>query len=258
MPETTRSGRRSPQSTSSAWRTTEAGLPAQAKARTDALRDSIEGLPKSAQTKVESEFDKGGIDAAYAALRKIDKKKADAFIRSILDRGGINEWGRYNPPTKTAYVDTVHRTKSGTAFKASGGSVFGPGTETSDSIPAMLSNGEYVIRAASAAKLGMSRLDWLNRFGELPRFATGGQVASAPIHYAPNYSAPPASSSVAPSVGHLAGDSKPLAALLLASSGDSISTCAVVSGVRLMPRPRYAAVVVWPAREAAASVSPHA
>ena len=45
------------------------------------------------------------------------------------------------------------------------------------------------------------------------------------------------------------------AALLLASSGDSISTCAVVSGVRLMPRPRYAAAVVRSAREAAVSVS---
>lgn len=154
----------------------------QAKARTDALKESIKGLPRSAQTKVESEFDKGGIDAAYAALRKIDKKKADAFIRSILDRGGINEWGRYNPPTKTAYVDTVHRTKSGTAFKASGGSVFGPGTETSDSIPAMLSNNEHVWSAREVRGAGghgaMERLRAMARAGQMPAFRDGGAVSA--------------------------------------------------------------------------------
>lgn len=93
------------------------------------------------------------------------------------------------------YVPT--RTSAMT-YRASGGPVYGAGTATSDSIPAMLSNGEYVIRAASVAKLGMARLDWLNRFGELPRFATGGQVASAPIRYAPNYSPPPVYASSQP------------------------------------------------------------
>lgn len=64
---------------------------------------------------------------------------------------------------------------------ATGGHIVGPGTGTSDSIPTMLSNGEYVIRAASAKKIGYGDLDHLNRFGELPqRFASGGRV-SAPF-----------------------------------------------------------------------------
>lgn len=47
--------------------------------------------------------------------------------------------------------------------KAVGGLVTGPGSATSDSIPALLSNGEYVIRAAAARRLGIGTLNSLNR-----------------------------------------------------------------------------------------------
>jgi len=62
---------------------------------------------------------------------------------------------------------------------ATGGSIWGPGTGTSDSIHAMLSNGEFVVRAAVASKF-RSFLSYLNATGQmpnLPRFATGGSVA---------------------------------------------------------------------------------
>lgn len=45
---------------------------------------------------------------------------------------------------------------------ASGGFVRGPGTSTSDSIPARLSAGEYVIRAAAVKRVGVQYLDALN------------------------------------------------------------------------------------------------
>lgn len=61
--------------------------------------------------------------------------------------------------------------------RAEGGPVFGPGTATSDSVPAMLSNGEYVIKASSVSKLGAGALDHINSRGELPAFARGGLVA---------------------------------------------------------------------------------
>lgn len=151
-----------------------------AKERTDALRESIKGLPKKAQTTVESAFKKGGIDAAYSALRKIDKKKADAFINSILKHGGIDDWNQYKPQSKTAYVDTVYRTKAGTKYRAGGGSVFGEGTETSDSIPAMLSNNEHVLSAREVRGLGghgeVERLRAMARAGTVPAFAAGGRV----------------------------------------------------------------------------------
>lgn len=46
-----------------------------------------------------------------------------------------------------------------------GGNVKGPGTETSDSIPARLSNGEYVLNAESVKMIGKARLDKINQAG---------------------------------------------------------------------------------------------
>lgn len=62
--------------------------------------------------------------------------------------------------------------------KAKGGAIIGPGTSTSDSIPAMLSNGEYVINADAAAQIGRTTLDALNS-GHYPAFADGGNVGSS-------------------------------------------------------------------------------
>ncbi|HIY71694.1 MAG TPA: tape measure protein, partial [Candidatus Luteimonas excrementigallinarum] len=58
--------------------------------------------------------------------------------------------------------------------KAAGGLITGPGTGTSDSIPAYLSNGEYVIKADSVQKLGVPFLDYLNT----GRYASGGLAGS--------------------------------------------------------------------------------
>jgi TP901 family phage tail tape measure protein len=59
--------------------------------------------------------------------------------------------------------------------KAKGGLVTGPGNSTSDSIPTMLSNGEYVVRASSVAKIGLSALEAINA-GKIPEL-TGGRVS---------------------------------------------------------------------------------
>ena len=59
--------------------------------------------------------------------------------------------------------------------RAMGGSIYGAGTATSDSIPAMLSNGEFVVRASVANKY-RSVLERLNNTGNLPRFDTGGSA----------------------------------------------------------------------------------
>lgn len=63
----------------------------------------------------------------------------------------------------------------GGAF-AEGGSIIGPGGPTDDKVLIAASNGEFMIRARSARKIGYSALDHLNRTGEMPRFAQGGVV----------------------------------------------------------------------------------
>jgi TP901 family phage tail tape measure protein len=70
--------------------------------------------------------------------------------------------------------------------KASGGYISGPGTPTSDSIPAMLSNGEYVINAKSVQAAGLPFLDNINRMAaggmvsyNVPKMSSGGRVRYA-------------------------------------------------------------------------------
>jgi lambda family phage tail tape measure protein len=73
---------------------------------------------------------------------------------------------------------------------ARGGYVSGPGTSTSDSIPARLSAGEYVVRAAAVRRVGVGLLESINGMARGPRvhrgrlaFADGGlvpQVAAQP------------------------------------------------------------------------------
>lgn len=58
---------------------------------------------------------------------------------------------------------------------ATGGYIAGPGTSTSDSIPAFLSNGEYVLTADAVQNVGLPLLDAMNS-GRVGHFATGGLV----------------------------------------------------------------------------------
>ena len=69
---------------------------------------------------------------------------------------------------------------------ATGGYISGIGTSTSDSIPAMLSNGEYVVKASSVRKYGTNFLNAVNdgsfsripNLINVPKFADGGEVAA--------------------------------------------------------------------------------
>lgn len=71
---------------------------------------------------------------------------------------------------------------------AAGGLVTGPGTATSDSIPARLSAGEYVVRAAAVQRVGVAFLDALNGLrtppawdGQRLAFAAGGLVPAVQV-----------------------------------------------------------------------------
>ena len=72
---------------------------------------------------------------------------------------------------------------------ASGGPVRGAGTGTSDSIPTMLSNGEYVINADAAAQIGLPTLNAINS-GNLPKYADGGEVGGTGVSIGGGASSP--------------------------------------------------------------------
>jgi phage-related minor tail protein len=73
---------------------------------------------------------------------------------------------------------------SAAVMASTGGYITGAGTSTSDSIPAKLSNGEYVVKAASVKKYGLDYLHAINT-GRLHRYATGGLVSNTNIPKAP-------------------------------------------------------------------------
>src|SRR5690606_14552260 len=50
---------------------------------------------------------------------------------------------------------------------ATGGLIRGPGTGTSDSIPILASNEEFMVRAAAVKSVGAKNLDYINKYGEL-------------------------------------------------------------------------------------------
>jgi TP901 family phage tail tape measure protein len=145
------------------------------------------------------------------------------------------------------YVDILGRTTqvvSGPGnyvARAGGGPIFGPGTETSDSIPSLLSTNEHVWSAAevkgAGGHLAVAELRALARSGTLHavqtmRFADGGSPAF---------------------IGSLAGAGRGLSAADLASamSGMSLSLIIPGTGVREVARVEAASVAAGAARDAA-------
>ena len=87
------------------------------------------------------------------------------------------QWALSGLRDRVVYVTTVVRTVSGTASLAGGGPaasglIRGPGSETSDSIPAWLSNGEFVMRAKAVKKYGLAKMHAMNAL----RLSDGGEA----------------------------------------------------------------------------------
>jgi hypothetical protein len=112
-------------------------------------------------------------------------------------RAAVSELLRPTSSTHTIYVTKVYTNAQGgliqklaeggqaisslaTGFHRMVGRITGPGTETSDSVPALLSHGEFVIRAASVRKFGEAFFASLNAgfLPTMPRFAAGGVVGN--------------------------------------------------------------------------------
>ena len=127
----------------------------------------------------------GSAMADFIMGAKTAKEALGDFVRGIIQNAVsiLTEWlavfAIYSAFPMLASgmtpADAANKTVFGVSKKkATGGLITGPGTGTSDSIPAMLSNGEYVINAAAVQRLGTAYLDTLNS----PHYAEGGQVGT--------------------------------------------------------------------------------
>jgi len=116
---------------------------------------------KQANTTVNTKFTASGIDklaimARIQALQALVAVGQQQLVKGDLDAAGRRALG--------SGMQSANREIAGLQLQlASGGYVSGRGTGTSDSIPAMLSNGEYVIKASAVSTYGVDFLNALNQ-----------------------------------------------------------------------------------------------
>ncbi|MFU8858454.1 MAG: hypothetical protein ACNA8S_15795 [Deferrisomatales bacterium] len=153
----------------------------------DAFMEGVEGTKK---------FSDAVDDMAKNVLRTIARMIAEMYARMLV----MKAFGLFPGAGGGGGAAAAGVGWEGPGF-AGGGLVRGPGSGTSDSIPARLSHHEYVVRAAVVRRPGVLEvLDELNRSGNLqwamahpsfrpralpmgPGFAAGGLVQSAgPTH----------------------------------------------------------------------------
>ncbi len=121
-----------------------------------------------------------GLGQLGNGLTNFGQKLSTSFFPNAPTGGGGGGWlsslfGAFVPNGAQATLAA----NGGIGLYADGGHVSGPGGPTSDDIPAMLSNGEYVINA-SATRRHRRLLDAINS-GSIARFASGGLVRSGSV-----------------------------------------------------------------------------
>jgi hypothetical protein len=96
---------------------------------------------------------------------KLNRGLEDSLTRAQRKADDVTTAIEKIPTSRTIdiYIRRHGKQIPGTEYPfADGGLVVGPGTGTSDSIPARLSNGEFVVRAAAVRAIGVNNLEALN------------------------------------------------------------------------------------------------
>lgn len=131
----------------------------------EALRKNIKVTGDYSTQLEEKEHDGKMMMVLNAQARKAIAKRLDL----VVGEGFIWNGQRYAKSMRDGNIVYAGPAPEGMAI---GGKVTGPGTGTSDSIPAYLSNGEYVIKERAVRRYGVDTFDALNA----EKFADGGPV----------------------------------------------------------------------------------
>lgn len=152
------------------------------RARAKAYADQVLKTPDVVNTKVNADTAqaKANIDGTQAALTRINGRTATVYIYTEERIRTVRESGNLGVANS---MDTANRYATGSAYRrAAGGPVYGPGTSTSDSIDARLSNGEHVLTASDVQKAGGQEAIYRMRAGiqaGILKFRDGGAVGKA-------------------------------------------------------------------------------
>jgi hypothetical protein len=146
----------------------------------------FDGSKANASLNADNSDVKNKASEASGSIRSVPEEHKTNFFAEQAGSGWTNIknfFGSFGSTMKSywglSHGGEVHRANGGIVQRlASGGPsgfVSGPGTSTSDSIMTWLSDGEYVIRAAAARKIGLQNLNRANATGKL----SGGTVISS-------------------------------------------------------------------------------
>lgn len=165
--------------------------------RTQDAMEGAKGLAKDFLGGLMSDL-MNGTDAATAlanAFSNLAAKLMDMALNSLIESLFANLMGGAGGGLLGGMFGF---SEGGIVQAATGGLIRGPGTGTSDSIPARLSDGEFVVRASQTAK----HLDLLRAIndGKVAAFANGGFVGDSPAIRAANDNIGHANDNAAPIV----------------------------------------------------------
>src|SRR6266576_3782708 len=158
------------------------------KEQAKSLADQITKMPnKKAVLKVNYDDLMAKLNAAKAKLKTLPKSKQAKLQAQISDlENKVAQANRLlnalDGKTAVTYIISKTKTTSGTVYHesgnyASGGYITGPGSGTSDDIPARLSNGEFVVNSSSTRR-NRRLLEAINA-GHVRQFAKGGLSSGA-------------------------------------------------------------------------------
>lgn len=132
-----------------------------------------------------AEQDPASFGALEAELTSIQAPKVIP-LKPILDKAALAQFSADLKNGLSASQFAVTVTANATKEFASGGMVYGPGTDTSDSITANLSNNEFVVQAKAVKHWGSDFMYAINNM-QLPGFSLGGLVRSMTPSFTPVY-----------------------------------------------------------------------
>lgn len=177
-------------------------------AQGEAAKSSLEGMKikiaelKNAGNDLEKTFKEGlteglqtsivGLAKGTMTLREAVLNLANTIINAMINIAAQQLAMQAASATSGWWGAIAGAFSSGAVTAATGGYIRGPGTSTSDSIPARLSNGEFVVKADSVAHYGVGFMHAINR-RQLRSFSQGGPVSVPPV---PSYSEPGLSDSL--------------------------------------------------------------
>ena len=164
------------------------------KSLTEAL-NKVAGVVKDIageqKTLVLAELDSPSFEAAYAALDELEKpRKSKLFVE--VDQTSLNALSNQLKTTLSAgqfAINVTAEAANQAGGFATGGAVRGPGTDTSDSILARLSNNEFVMQAKATKHYGSEFMYAINNL-KLPKFNMGGLINTFTPTFSPVYAYP--------------------------------------------------------------------